>query len=120
MGLAYREAETTRAFTTTRAMRVNAVPVGLSYGRGNGAFWWGLSLHGDAKGDFQSASAALRWEDGPWRVAIAAEAVRQTGRPVRWNTKLGARWRRGRMAVGLTAFGPRASGNADALALDVT
>ncbi|MBS0126578.1 hypothetical protein [Thetidibacter halocola] len=115
---AYAEAETTRAHTTTRAMRVNAVPVGLSYDRQDGATWWGLSLHSDAKGAFSSATAAIRGQEGAWTVAAAVESVHAEG-AIRNNTKLGLRWKGARIEAGLAAFHPDASSQPDALALDL-
>lgn len=116
--LGYESAETTRAYTTTRAMRVNAVPVGLSYARDAGAVWWGLSVHDDAKHAFSSVTGAFQWQDGPWQIAGGVEIVRDNAGTIQGNAKLGLRWQSGTIGLGLTAYAPRASGQPDTAALD--
>jgi hypothetical protein len=118
--LAYDDAEYTRAYTTTAAMRRTAVPWGVSWQGQSGALGTAASLHTASKGGFRSASLAFDWQGRGWDIAVAGELVDQTGPDTpRSNLKLGGHLQTGPVTLGLALLHPDASERPDTLALDL-
>lgn len=110
-----------RALTTVEAVRVNAVPFGLSYTETAGDLRWALSLHDARDGGFRTASAAAEWRADGWSLAGAVEGVWDQSND--WqglNAKLGGRWQSDGLALGLAWLHPDANARPDALAFDLS